>query len=58
MAAEYIHLLETGKEIKARLNSGGSFDDRPICGHGSFHAKTTNVRAAVTCPECIKKMES
>lgn len=54
---EYIHLVEYGKARKIRLNSKGSFDDRPICGHGSFHAKTTDARVAVTCPECIKKME-
>lgn len=54
------HYGETREEKAYRLKTHPScwdHRDTPLCGNGSYHAKTTRNAKQVDCPACLERMK-
>lgn len=36
----------------------GCHNAKPLCGNGAFNLYWTDVKASVTCPECLKRISA
>lgn len=55
-----VHYRQTIEEVAQRrgIHKSCLYADNPypLCGNGSYHARTASNVAAVTCPCCLEKM--
>lgn len=55
---DYVHLLVSENWLRAYYKSSGDFRLGARCFNGSFHAKLTENKSLVNCPECLKFMKA
>ena len=55
---DYVHLLVSQNWFRVYYKSSGDFRLGARCFNGSFHAKLTENKSLVNCPECLKFMKA
>lgn len=53
------HYGQSRQEYASKIGKHPScFEERlyPLCGNGSYHAKTTRVKSEVDCPVCLERL--